>query len=136
MPMSSRQRQYCRDHDYGTYIDEDPDNDWGSESHSWKVTFPCGWQDSFATAVHGGNPDFWPYTRDGESIEPIAFLMHFHRHGKGCTNYVCDVCRDEVNYSLGGMIKHVKKYHDKAELLSFFGYKDRWYILQQGCVVS
>ena len=134
--MSSRERQYCRDHDYHTHHDGDSGNDWGSHSHSWKVTFPCGWHDSFPTAVHGGKPEFRPYTCDREPIKHIAFLMHFHRHGKRYTDYVCDVCNNGVRYSLGKMMEHVERYHNKAELLSFFGYKQRWYIKQQGCVVS
>jgi hypothetical protein len=129
--MSSPQRQYCRDHAYDTYVDQDSENDWGSNQHSWRVSFPCGWRVSFPTAVHGGKPAFRAYTRDGELIEHIAFLMHFHRHGNGSTNYVCDVCGDGRGYSLEKMMSHVERYHDKAQLLSFFGYAK-----QSTCVVS
>lgn len=128
--MSSPNRQHCRDHVYGTYVDQDSENDWGSNKHSWVVSFPCGWRASFPTNVHGGKPRFWPRTWDGHPIEHIAFLMHFHQHGKGYPNYVCDVCSNGVGYSLENMIEHVERYHGKAELLSFFGYA------QSTCVVS
>ena len=129
--MSSPVRQHCSDHAYGTYVDRDSENDWGSDKHSWDVSFPCGWRASFPTAVHCGKPAFWPYTRDGELIEHIAFLMYFHGHGNGRTNYVCDVCDDGIGYSQERMVQHVKRYHSKAELLSFFGYAK-----QSTCVVS
>ncbi len=129
--MSSLKRQHCRDRAYGTYVDQDSENDLGSNKHSWDVSFPCGWRTSFETGVHGGKPAFLPYTRDGEEIEHMAFLMHFHGHGKGRTNYVCDVCDDGIGYSLERMIRHVECCHNKAELLSFFGCAKR-----PTCVVS
>ena len=139
--MSSSWRQYCRDHAYGTYVDRDSENDWGSDKHFWDVSFPCGWRASFPTGtVHGGKPVSWPYThdgypwpytRDGETIEHMAFLMHFHAHGKWRTDYVCDVCNDGIGYSLRRMMEHVEGYHSKAQLLNFFGYARH-----STCVVS
>ena len=135
--MSSPERQRCRDKAYGTYVDQDSENDWGSNSHSWRVSFPCGWRVSFKTAVHGGKPVDWPeepFTRDGDWIEHMAFLMHFHAHGNRSTNYVCDICNDGIGYGLGRMMKHVKRFHNKAELLRFFGYARR--SIRSECVIS